>query len=82
MSIILHYLNNNNRLQNITSNDLYLFDYRVISIVHLVESNRIAKSGDNTDELLLDFIEYAADSGVDEIVLDKDEKFECINIFL
>jgi hypothetical protein len=75
-------LNNNNRLQNITSNDLYLFDYGVISNVHLVESNRIAKLGDNTDELLLDFIEYAADSGVDEIVLDKDEKFECINIFL
>ena len=82
MIIILHYSKYNNRLQNITLNDLYLFDYGLIASVQPTVSNRITKLGDDNNELLLDFMEYIADPGVEEIVLDQDEKFKCINIFL
>ncbi|MFP3916242.1 helix-turn-helix transcriptional regulator [Lysinibacillus telephonicus] len=80
--LIVHDVNTNNRLQQGSLDDLYLFDYSLISIGKYLDGFRTTLLGNDTSEPLLDFIEYVADPGIDEIIFDEDNKFECINVFL
>lgn len=80
--LVVHELNSTHRLPTHDHYDLYMFDYCKLIDLYTSGSYRITTVGNETDYNLLDFIEYIADPGIDEIVLDENNKFKYINIFL